>query len=40
MQIPEVVFSALLWLAIGCVSAATLYLLVVFVREWLSDDLW
>jgi hypothetical protein len=40
MMIPVAVFSIALWLALGCVGAAAIYLLIVLLGEWKRGELW
>jgi hypothetical protein len=40
MTIPQEIFSALLWGAVLCVAGASVYLLIVLVRDWRTRNLW
>ncbi len=40
MQVGSGVLTVALWLAVGVVSAASVGLIVVLVREWRNGELW
>jgi hypothetical protein len=40
VQIPQWLFSTMIWAAVGAVGAGALYLVLVLVREWRQGNLW
>jgi hypothetical protein len=40
MTVPATVFHALVWIGYIGVTAGSLYLLVVLIREWIRKEIW
>jgi len=40
VQLPEPLFTLMIWAAVVAVAAGALYLLWVLIREWRQGNLW